>query len=88
MVIDHFSRKVHGFAVFAKRPSAVDVCSFLDRVVVRAGVGPKHMIADKGSQFTSDEYLSWCNDHGILPRWGKVGKQGSIAVIERFMRSL
>ena len=88
VVVDHFSRRLQGFAVFTKEPAAADVCAFLDRVVDRAGARPKHMITDQGSQFTSDEYLEWCDDYGVLPRWGAVGKQGSIAVVERMICSV
>ncbi|MFC1492204.1 integrase core domain-containing protein [Nitrospinota bacterium] len=32
--------------------------------------------------------MGWCDRLGIKPRFGAVGKRGSIAVIERFIRSL
>ena len=88
VVIDHFSRRVNGFAIFRSEPGAGEVCAFIDRAVDRVGTKPKHIITDQGSQFTSDEYLEWCDDHGALPRWGAVGKKGSIAVVERLIRSV
>ena len=88
VVIDHFSRRVNGFAIFRSEPSAGEVCDFLDRAVDRVGTKPKHIITDQGGQFTSDEYLEWCDDHGALPRCGAVGKKGSIAVVERLIRSV
>ena len=81
-MIDHFSRRVNGIAIFRSEPSAGEVCDFLDRAVDRVGTKPKHIITDQGGQFTNDEYQNWCTDHDVLPRWGAVGKQGSIAVVE------
>jgi hypothetical protein len=52
------------------------------------GAKPKYVICDKGVQFWCDAFKAWCKRHGIRPRFGAVGKHGSIAVIERFIRSL
>ena len=46
------------------------------------------MITDKGRQFFCEEYKAWCRERDIRLRFGAVGKQGSIAVIERFFRSM
>ena len=49
---------------------------------------PKHFISDHGSQFTS---LLFCNvlaRPGIKQRFGAIGKTGSIAIIERFWRTM
>jgi hypothetical protein len=49
---------------------------------------PKYLIVDQGSEFKSDHFKNdWCKNHGILPRFGAVGKHGSIAVVERFHRT-
>ena len=88
VVIDHFSRKVNGFALFTKTPTSVEVCEFLDRAVERTGKKPKHIITDRGSQFDCDTFRAWCRERGVRPRYGAVGKQGSIAVIERFLLAL
>jgi transposase InsO family protein len=34
------------------------------------------------------DYKAWCERRGVSPRFGAVGEHGSIAVIERFFRSL
>jgi transposase InsO family protein len=52
-----------------------------------AGRPPRYIVTDQGSQFQGD-YRRWCARHGVRPRFGAVGKKGSIAVIERFFRSL
>ena len=50
---------------------------------------PKYLITDKGKQFDCPAFVdTWCDSHGITPRFGAVGKYGSIAVIERFNRTL
>ena len=51
VVIDQFSRRVIGFALFTKAPTSIEVCAFLDRVTKRTGTKPKHIITDKGRQF-------------------------------------
>jgi transposase InsO family protein len=88
VVEDHFSRRVMGFRVFRKQPTGGEMRAFLACTIRKAGVKPKYAISDKGPQFWSDGYKRWCKRRGIRPRFGAVGKHGSIAVIERFIRSL
>jgi len=87
-VIDHFSRRAMGTMTFKQEPTAPHVRGFLNRVCRRASCWPGHLIADHGPQFTSNEIQDWCKRHGIGLRWGAIGKYGSIAVVERFIRSL
>ncbi len=87
IVLDHYSRAVVATGVFSKQPTGQEVCWLLGRAVRRAGTPPRHLVTDQGPQFT-DVYLAWCKRRGIRPRFGAVGKHGSIAVIERFIRSL
>ncbi len=86
-IVDHFSRKVVGFEVFRKMPNAAEICDLLDTTVACAGRAPKYIISDQGSQFQSD-YLDCCDSHGIRPRFGAIGKSGSIALLERFWSTL
>ena len=88
VVIDQFSRRVHGFALFRQVPDAADVCAFLERVTSRIGRKPKHVVTDKGRQFDCVAFRSWCRERGIRVRYGAVRRHGSIAVIERFIRSM
>ena len=85
---DHFSRRAMGFRVFRKQPTGGELRTFLACTIRKAGAKPKYVISGKGPQFWSDGYKRWCKRHGIRPRFGAVGKQGSIAVVERFIRSL
>ena len=88
VVEDHFSRRVMGVAVFKKEPTAKAIRSFLDIAVRAAGTAPKHLISDQGLQFTEQNFPRWCRGRGIQHRFGAVGKYGSIAVVERLMRTL
>jgi transposase InsO family protein len=88
VIVDHFSRKAVGFAVFREQPTSKDVTAVLDNAVERAGKAPKYIISDKGRQFFCNHYKGWCTDNSIKPRFGAVGKHGSIAITERFIKSL
>ena len=46
------------------------------------------MICDNGKQFWCDAFKAWCDGHGITPRFGAVGRHGSIALVERFILTL
>jgi len=85
--MDHFSRKVIGFAVFNKQPTSTQVRTFLGRAMSRADAIPKHLVSDKGCQFWCAGYKRWCKRKKIKPRFGAIGQHGSIAVIERLMRT-
>jgi transposase InsO family protein len=87
VVLDHFSRKVIAVGVFRKAPTAAEICHVLDRAVRREGGPPKYTVSDQGSQFQS-EFRAWCEKRDVKPRFGAVGKHGSIAVTERFIRTL
>jgi len=86
VVIDHFSRRAMGVMVFKKQPTSIQVRTFLGRLWAK--VKPKHLICDKGSQFWCDAFKVWCKHKGVEPRFGAIGKRGSIAVVERFIRTL
>jgi putative transposase len=87
VVIDHWSRRSLGLASFKRRPTADEICIVLDEAARRAGRVPKYTVSDQGSEF-GEEYLEWCDDHDVGARFGAVGRHGSIAVEERFIRTL
>jgi putative transposase len=87
VVLDNFSRRVIGFALFRAAPTAKQVCQMLERAAGRVGRAPKYTVTDQGVQFR-EQYRAWCARRGVRPRFGAVGKYGSIAVIERFMLTL
>jgi putative transposase len=89
VVLDHYSRRIMGFAIFRQAPTALAVRTLLTRVVRAAGTSPKCLISDKGSQFWPTEgYRRWCRQQNIRPRFGAIGRHGSIAVLERALRTL
>ncbi len=87
LVLDHFSRSVVARAVWDMQPTARQVCALLHRAVRDAGGSPKYVVSDRGAQFQG-EYRAWCRRRGVKPRFGAVGQHGTIAIIERFIRSL
>jgi transposase InsO family protein len=84
VTIDHFSRRAMGVAIFTRPLPSGQVTAFLRRPIRKACATPKYLICDRGPQFWCDG----CKHHGIRPRFGAVGQHGSIAVVERFIRSL
>jgi transposase InsO family protein len=87
VVLDHASRAVVHAGVFARQPSAEETVTLLDEAVEIAGRDPRSIVTDRGSQFGED-YRDWCDDRGVRPRFGALGQHGSIAIVERFMRTL
>jgi transposase InsO family protein len=85
--MDHFSRKVVAFEVFTKQPSEEDVCRLLDCTIAKVGRAPKYTVTDQGAQFGLG-FRDWCARHGVKPRFGAIGKTGSIAILERFNLTL
>jgi len=88
VVVDHFSRRAIGFAVFLQRPKTKETNTFLGRTITAVGKNPRYVITDKGKQFWCEAFKVWCRRRHIRPRFGAVGKHGSIAVVERFIRSM
>ena len=68
---------------------ATQVQEALDRIIEQIGMKPKYIICDQDSSFNCQSFRDWCKDTGIKPpRYGAIGKHGSIAVIERFWKTL
>ena len=88
MVIDHFSRRVMGISVWESPPSSLQVRRFLGQSIARTGRSPKYVVCDKGPQFWNDGFKRWCRRKNIHPRFGAVGRHGSIAIVERFILTL
>ena len=88
VVVDHDSRRVMGTSIFKKEPTACEITAFLGRVRRKLGCWPRHLITDHGVQFTADEFGAWCRRRRIQQRFGAIGKYDSLAVIERFIRSM
>jgi putative transposase len=89
VVVDHFSRRAMGATAMKQQPSSAAVRAFLGRAIRKAGEPPKYIVCDRGSQFDCQSFRDWCKAKGIKPpRYGAVGKHGSISVVERFILTL
>ena len=88
VVVDHVSRAVVGLAVFRSPPTAKEMQAAISEAIRRVGRPPKYIITDQGSQFRGGSWRRYCRDSAIRPRFGAVGKHGSIAIVERFIRAM
>jgi transposase InsO family protein len=86
-ILDVFSRMPLAAQTFTSEPSAAEVASLLDRAAQRFG-RPRHLVTDQGPQFTSELFQELVACLGIKQRFGAVGQKGSIAIIERFWRTI
>ena len=86
VAIDHFSRKVMCMAPL-EGPNAGWIIEALESAMQKHGP-PKHMISDQGNVFTGDAFVELLRQGNIKPRFGAVGKHGSIAVTERVIKTL
>ena len=77
-----------GFAVYRALPSSAAVRRFLENAFLRAGERPHHLISDQGMQFSAKGFRHWCRRLGTQHRFGAVGKYGSLAMIERCVRTV
>ncbi len=88
VVVDHFSRRIINIGVFANKPNCRVLCAFLGRTV-RCTDTPKYIVCDRDGIFDCGAFRRWVERNGIEPpRYGAVGQHGSIAVVERLIRTL
>jgi len=87
VAIDHYSRKVVS-VVPLEGPNAGWTMQALEDAFLRHGA-PKHIISDRGVQFDRcAAYRELLKRFHVLPRFGAVGRHGSIAVTERVIETL
>jgi transposase InsO family protein len=80
IVVGHVSRAVVGLAVFRSSPTAAEMQEAISQTIRRVGRAPRYIITDKGPQFRSNSWRVYCRKRAIRPRFGAVGKHGSIAI--------
>jgi transposase InsO family protein len=68
-------------------PNAGWIIEALEQAMRKHGA-PKHMISDQAPVFTSDAFAELLRQWNVKPRFGAVGKHGSIAVTERVIKTL
>jgi len=86
VAIDHFSRKV-ACAAPLEGPNAGWIIEALEQAMRKHG-GPKHIIPDQAPVFVGDAFAELLKQWNIKPRFGAIGKHGSIAVTERVIKTL
>ena len=87
VVLDVFSRMPLAARVFFTEPSGRDVARLFAATARRFGP-PRHSVSDHGAQFTSRAFRRALARLGVRHRYGAIGRSGSIAIIERFFRTL
>ncbi len=86
-IFDVFSRMPLAMETFAAQPDARQMTVLFDRTAQRYG-RPSHFVSDQGKQFTSDLFQDVLAGLRVRQRFGAVGEKGSIAIIERFWRTI
>jgi transposase InsO family protein len=74
--------------VHPTEPTAAWICALVSRAIRDANATPVHFISDRGPQFTALAFKRLLRRRGIKHRYGAIGRHGSIAIIERFWRTL
>jgi hypothetical protein len=73
--------------VWTKEPSSPEITRFVSRAAKKRG-HPAHFVSDRGTCFTGGVFRRKLRRLGVKQRFGAIGKKGSIALIERFWRTL
>jgi transposase InsO family protein len=87
VIFDVFSRLPLRAAVSWLEPTAQATLE-LFRAAVQQHGRPRYFVSDQGSQFKAGIFRAALHDLGIQQRYGALYKHGSIALIERFFKTL
>ena len=86
-VIDAFSRRVLVIGAVRGAPNSVFAVRLL-RHAIRTNGAPRWLVTDKDPVLCAGLVQRLLTTHGVLRRYGAVGRRGSIALIERTWRSM
>jgi len=86
-VIDAFSRKVLAIGFVGGEPNSHFAAGPLREAITRYG-SPTRLVSDKDRALRNRLINTLLRRFGIRRRYGAVGRKGSIAIIERFWRSM
>jgi len=86
-VIDAFSRRVLAIGAVRGAPNSAFAVRLL-RAAIRGNGVPRWLVTDKDPVLRGGLVQRLLTAHGILRRYGAVGRRGSIALIERTWRSM
>jgi putative transposase len=87
VVLDAYSRMPLAAGVFLFEPSAKATLALLHKAIAWHGK-PRHFVSDQGDQFTAAFFRGVLKALGIRQRFGALYQHGSIALIERFWKTL
>ena len=73
--------------MFSGRPTSLAISAFLEKAISYVTI-PRYLVCDQDKIFTADNFKRWLRRKRIKPRYGAVGQHGSIAVVERFIRTM
>ncbi|MCF6193651.1 MAG: IS3 family transposase [Kangiellaceae bacterium] len=88
VVMDLFSRKIIGWSMKSTLAKEIVLDAILMAVWRR---NPKQSViihSDQGSQYSSDEWLRFCDEHNLLPSMSRRGNCFDNAAVESFFSSL
>jgi len=86
VVIDHFSRKVMSVSPL-EGPNAGWIIEALEDAFQKHD-SAKHIISDQAKVFVGDAFAELLGQWNVKPRFGAIGKHGSISVTERVIKTL
>jgi transposase InsO family protein len=87
VTLDAYSRMPLAWKVFHFEPSAAAMLLLLQKAG-RIHGRPRHFVSDLGAQFTANAFREALRALGIRQRFGALYRHGSIALIERFWKTL
>ncbi|MFT3854747.1 MAG: IS3 family transposase [Ilumatobacteraceae bacterium] len=87
-VLDLGSRRLVGYSMADHMRTELVTDALSMAVAARGGVSGVIAHADRGSQYTSNDYLSFCADNRLRPSVGRTGVCWDNAVAESFWESL
>jgi len=87
VVFDAFSRLPLQVMLSYFEPKAEAMLALVQNAI-RIHGKPRHFVSDQGSQFTAGVFRAALKSLDIQQRFGALGEHGSIALIERFFRTL
>jgi transposase InsO family protein len=85
--LDVFSRFPLVAEAFPDAPTAAQIVSLFRSASRRLGP-PRHFVSDRGVQFRSRAFRRAIERLGVSHRFGALGRSGSIALVERFWRTV
>ncbi len=86
-VIDGYSRKVLAVRVAPQQPPASMAVRLIRDAIAEMGP-PTWVVSDHGTQLTADEFCRSIHRRGIRHRYGAIHRHGSLALIERWWKSM